>query len=331
MFRFLLMALLLIASQAFAAYENRTYMVVVNETGRTIIGIYLVEDPVAEHGGTPDFTGVPGKNLLAVTLPGAEPNTQPPVLKPGESRGILYDWNGDMSRLRIVYDNYAVEERRRPPGDEIVLRPGWALADDPDRPSNTPSDNAPPIALRLINGHQRTIESVHIYPDHASPGEDRLGRRSLAPGETFDLSLARPSPQDRAGCWFTISVRYLSWYDVAVPRGPETRTGINLCTIRTVTFEHGWTTTDTLRAPGVIRNNSADGALSRLHIDLPGAPRGEAREYDILWPGDAMAVTPPVAGQCRYRVTGILRNNDDEEREVSVDADLCSRMETVLE
>lgn len=312
MLRRLLCSLLPLAVPAFAAPDGWREVRVVNETGRTVSGIYVAADTRNARAG---FTGLWQGNQLLVLPPGVVWDKPiPPMMEAGEARNVWLHGSCYV-RFRVVYDNDAVEERGGLDtcgAESLVLRPGWAQ----DRAAFPGEEQG--AGFRLYNHSGDDIWAVHVYRDGSSPGMawGPLRNRGHVDIQPAWMEWGR-------ACGYTITVVYAPY--LATRRLPQTRSGIDLCSIRhDVVIDKSWLAVESLRPPATIVNGAEnDVTIQRLYFSRPGIG-AEGYRNVMLAPGERIAIAPPAAGQCRYRVSA----NGDVGGGAIVD--LCARGETVL-
>jgi hypothetical protein len=129
---------------------------------------------------------------------------------------------GCQADLRIVFANAGAEERRAVDICEttrIVLRPGWAVAEelDAEGPVVVMPGDVPDGALRLRNAGRLPIVELYAGPPGGARGEDRLGTEILAIGASIDIE-----PADPDACAADLVAVFRDGREV-------TRTGVDLC------------------------------------------------------------------------------------------------------
>lgn len=285
------------ASPGARAGEERGFALT-NRHARTIFQVFV--DP----GDDDDW----GDDLL-----GSE------TLDPGDTARIAFR-GGCVVRLRIVFDNGAAEERG---GIDVCGRqgvtagPGWTTVDN-----LAAFGGGAPVApgggggFTLVNRSGRGVLALYVFADGSGdPGPDRLGADMVADGARFEVPLERDGQ-----CRFTVRVVY----EDSTP--DQDLAGIDLCATDEVVIGAG--EAGVAGGAGARVRNGGSLPIVELYIDVPGAPRGADRlGAGIIAVGADFAMSPPVDGQCDYRVTGVFRDG----REVAAEADLCAGGEVVLQ
>ncbi len=243
-------------------------------------------------------------------------------------------------RLRIVFDNFAAEERTGInicDGAKITVRPGWTTSENFET-DPSPQDQANATgrnSFRLVNRTGEEILIVYANRDGAGRGPDRLGSNTLPDEETFDIRVGSIR-SDR--CLYTVTIVYAS------DRSDETRTGINLCTTEELVIEDGWTSAD-LSAPRAPRAASAPNARNSfrlvnrtgeeiliVHANRDGTGRGPDRLGSSTLP-DGQTFNVRVGrmdpAQCLYTVTIVYSGSRSDETRTGIN--LCAMEELVIQ
>ncbi len=190
----------------------------------------------------------------------------------------------------------------------IVVLTGFAIA-----PAKAQSPNP---SFNIVNRTANAINEVYATTAGATTwGRDRLGNRSIPPGQAGPIRL----PAD-GNCVYDVRVVYANGQS-------EERRGLNTCSVDNVFFPATGSRTTTpggrqpaTNDPSFRLVNRGRSAVNELYASLPGADDwGEDRlGGDTVAPGATRVVRLP-SGQCLYDMRIVYANGEaNEKRRVSL-------------
>ncbi len=269
------------------------------------------------------------------------------MLAPHESLSMNYT-GSCVVRLRIVFDNYAAEERSGInicDEQKITVRPGWTTEEEfeanptQERGANDIGRNS----FRLVNRSGEEILIIHANREGIQgDGPDRLGSATLPDGETFTVRVGAIR-SDR--CLYTVTIVYSS------SRPNEARESVNLCETEELVIQDGWDTASAATPRGAraaggeqppaaaqsTRNsfrmiNRTGEEILIVYANRDGAGRGPDRLGSNTLPNGrnfTVRVGPINPAQCLYTVTIVYAGSRVDERRSGIN--LCSTEELVID